>query len=123
MTPIAKFFKGIRILSLRVNEELHELNKMTDQGNNYNHLDQENFGFQSESQKATKVFVGGLNRFYLKIAEDFFLFCEFSCLDPTDLSTLAQFYRFKQLAKIINEFPLQLLTKMIELGWKLPGDW
>ncbi len=92
-------------------------------GDDYNHLDLPTFGFQSGYQKVTKVFVGGFNRFYIKIAEDFSLFCEFFCLDPDDLSALDQFYQFKQLAKIINGFSLQQLTKMVVLGWRLPGDW
>ncbi|MBO3459782.1 hypothetical protein G7B40_011140 [Aetokthonos hydrillicola Thurmond2011] len=99
-------------------KDLSELERLSSSENDYNRVDQSVTYFNSGAEKVTKAFVSGFNGFYLKICEDFDLFCEFFTLDPTDPSALQKFYQFKQLAKIINQFSLQELISMISWGWK-----
>jgi hypothetical protein len=99
-------------------KDLSELDQLSSPYNDYNCVEQSVSCYNSGAEKVTKAFVSGFNGFYLKICEDFDLFCEFFNLDPTDPSALHKFYQFKELAKIINQFSLQELVSMINWGWR-----
>ncbi|MCX7592187.1 MAG: hypothetical protein N2235_00210 [Fischerella sp.] len=75
--------------------------------------------FELEAQKTAKVFISGVNRFYMKIIGEFPLFCEFFCLDPADPAAFEKFYQFVQLARAINNIDLEELTQIIDAGWRL----
>jgi hypothetical protein len=73
-------------------------------------------------QTNSKDFVSGINRFYIRIGGNFYIFCDFFNLDPTDYKSEDKFRQFQQFIKTINHFTLDELDDMIQAGWRLLDD-
>jgi len=86
----------------------------------YNHTDKPDTGIEAE--KTTKSFLSGLNHFYIRIGGNFYIFCDFFSLDPTDYKSEEKFFQFQQLAQTLNKFTWEELAQMIEAGWRLLDD-
>ncbi|GEM_PF-1579101 len=75
-----------------------------------------------EAEKNSRAFVSGINRFFIRIAGSYYIFCDFFGLDPTDEKSEDKFRHFQQLAHTINKFSLEELAQMIGAGWRLLDD-
>ncbi len=86
----------------------------------YDHTHKLDIGFEAE--KTTKSFFSGINHFYIRAGGNFYIFCEFFCLDPTDYKSEEKFIQFQRLAQTLNKFTREELAQMIEAGWRLLDD-
>lgn len=76
----------------------------------------------SEEEKNTKAFVSGINNFFIRICGNFYIFCEFFDLDPTEEKSEDKFQYFQQLTQTINQFSMEELAQMIGAGMRLLDD-
>jgi hypothetical protein len=108
--------KVYKIVKVRTKRTRNTANRL------YECKEQEDQETVSKSQSNTKDFVSGINRFYIRIAGNFYIFCDFFNLDPTDYKSEDKFLQFQEFIKTINNFTLEELENMIQAGWRLLDD-